>query len=218
MRVRSVSEIFDAVADRLEPPGSVGPYTIRMVDEEDVRDESEQLEEFSNYAIHSDFPDEIDEQTIWLSEEVPEDERWILIEEAIARIEAEADGAEPDDAYDIGIKRSKKLRSRVSPESQDVDVEEFHVEKFGKPKDGCDVWIVDGKKIRDSVDADFVEGGHGFVYGFIPENEIWIDSEVPAKERSTILAHEVKERSLMKAGATYEEAHQKASRFEWNLR
>lgn len=218
MRVRSVAEIFDAVADRLDEPSTVGPYTIRMVDEEDIRDESETLEEFSNYAVHSDFPDEIQEQTIWISEEVPEDERWILIEEAISRIESEADGMDPDDAYAVGIKLSKKLRSRISPESQDIDAEAFHVKLLKTLSDGCKVWLVDGEKIRDSVDVDFVEGGNSYAYGFVPDGEIWIDQEVPAKERPLIIAHEAKERSLMKAGASYEEAHKQASRFEWKLR
>lgn len=216
MRILSVADIFDEVADRLDN-STVGPYTIVLVDEEDVRDESEELEEFSNYAIHSDFPDVIPEGTIWLSEEVPVDERWILIEEAIARIEAEDDGLSSEEAYSVGLRRSKKLRSRASPEGRDTSAADVKIKKIGS-SDGVSVWLVDGKRIRDSVDIDFVEGGHGLVYSWIPRDEIWIDEEVPKKERRIIVAHESKERALMMAGHSYEEAHKKASRFEWQIR
>lgn len=216
MKPRSVADVFEAVADRLDV-GTVGPYSIHLVDEQQVRDSSSELEEFSNYAVPSDFPDQIPEQTIWLSAEVPSDERWILIEEAIARIEAEDEGMDPEAAYEVGLRRSKQLRGRVHPNGAKKPDESVKIKKLAT-SGGLTVWLVDGEKIRDSVDIDFVEGGHDLVYDFIPENEIWIDKEVPASERRVILAHEADERKLMSGGMSYEEAHKRASRFEWNLR
>lgn len=216
MKPKSVADVFEAVADRLSA-GTVGPYAVEIVDEQQVRDSSPELEEFSNYAIPSDFPDQIPEQTIWLSAEVPQDERWILIEEAIARIEAEAKGLDPAEAYDAGLHRSKQLRGRSHPKESKPSDDSVKLKKLATAG-GLTVWLVDGEKIRDSVDIDFVEGGHDLVYGFIPENEIWIDKEVPASERQVIVAHEADERKLMSGGMPYEEAHKHASRFEWNLR
>jgi hypothetical protein len=84
--------------------------------------------------------------------------------------------------------------------------------------DGVDVWLVNGKKVRDDCFVDFTEGGHDLVYEFIPKNEIWISDEVSAKERNYILTHEYREREDMKKGMEYDKAHNKASFFERHLR
>jgi hypothetical protein len=41
--------------------------------------------------------------------------------------------------------------------------------------DGTKIYVISGKAVRDIVNADFVEGGHGYVYDYIPKNEIWIE-------------------------------------------
>ena len=43
-------------------------------------------------------------------------------------------------------------------------------------KEGKDIFLVDGNKIRKAIDIDFTMGGHGLRYVYIPVDEIWIDS------------------------------------------
>ena len=86
-------------------------------------------------------------------------------------------------------------------------------------KSNINVYIVDGESVRNQHDVDFSEGGHGYVYDYIPKNEIWIDNDISIKERSKILAHEFIERGLMKdKGFDYETAHKKATKIESALR
>ena len=81
------------------------------------------------------------------------------------------------------------------------------------------VWLVDGTYVREAYDLDFTQGGHHYRYGWIPVNEVWIDDALHADERPYVIAHEAVERRVMAfTGATYEIAHEIASRVERGLR
>lgn len=70
---------------------------------------------------------------------------------------------------------------------------------------------VDGGIIRKSLDPDFVSGGHYLVYSdYIPKGEIWLDGKLDPRELPYILTHESTEAELMRKGATYIHAHDKA--------
>ena len=77
------------------------------------------------------------------------------------------------------------------------------------------VWEVDGVKIRSELEKEFTKGGHDQVYDFVPKNEVWIDNDILAEERSYVILHELNERGLMVQGIPYPDAHRKASRLEW---
>lgn len=79
---------------------------------------------------------------------------------------------------------------------------------------GREVWLVDGRAVRDLAYVDFTQGGHGYRYRFIPKSEIWIDDAVRPSERPAVLHHEAVEVALMAGGMKYEEAHARASRSE----
>ncbi|MEK6932240.1 MAG: hypothetical protein AABW56_00390 [Nanoarchaeota archaeon] len=79
------------------------------------------------------------------------------------------------------------------------------------------VFVVNGELIRDNVDIDFVMGGNGARYLYIPINEIWVESKYK-KELKDILLHEYSELNLMKKGYNYEKAHDLASIKELKLR
>lgn len=81
----------------------------------------------------------------------------------------------------------------------------------GVPRSRIQVWLVDGKLIRDSVDVDFVAGGHFWRYQWIPEGEIWIEADTPKDEIRFYLLHELVERALMVGGMGYDEAHARAN-------
>jgi hypothetical protein len=78
------------------------------------------------------------------------------------------------------------------------------------------VVIVDGGYVRNNIPGglEFISGGHGYVYDFIPKDEIWMDDDNPEDEFIYDLMHEFYERSLMKEGYEYNAAHDKASEFE----
>jgi histidinol phosphatase-like enzyme len=84
--------------------------------------------------------------------------------------------------------------------------------------DGTDVRLVDGVQVRNDGHTDYIGGGHHLVYDWIPENEIWIDTEVPELDRAFILSHELTERGLMRSGVSYDDAHDAANAFEGKLR
>jgi hypothetical protein len=62
------------------------------------------------------------------------------------------------------------------------------------------IWIVDGRLVRSVFDVDFTEGGHDYVYEFVPQNEVWIDNDLEESERPFVLLHELHERNLMAKG------------------
>jgi hypothetical protein len=83
---------------------------------------------------------------------------------------------------------------------------------------GREIWLVDGRAVRDLAYVDFTLGGHGFRYRFIPRREIWLDDAVRAAERPFILHHELVEVGLMAQGLSYHQAHERASRAETAMR
>lgn len=64
----------------------------------------------------------------------------------------------------------------------------------------------------------FIQGGHGFVYPFVPKFEIWIDSTLDEDERLPVLVHEYTEMCLMRKGMGYDEAHDRATDAEYKYR
>jgi ADP-Ribosyltransferase in polyvalent proteins len=78
------------------------------------------------------------------------------------------------------------------------------------------VVLVDGEKVRDLFKSDYIEGGHHYVYPWIPIGEIWIEDTINASEMPPIVLHEFVERELMKRrGLTYPHAHTIASKVEF---
>lgn len=59
-----------------------------------------------------------------------------------------------------------------------------YIEKVEEHGD-IQVWIVDGFCLRDVFDIEFTEGGHDYVYEFVPVNEIWIDDDLVEAEPVT---------------------------------
>lgn len=82
--------------------------------------------------------------------------------------------------------------------------------KFTLP-DGVLVSLTNGSILRNTVDVDFVGGGHHYVYSYIPENEIWLENLAPSEQRF-ILVHEIVERLIMKYRKwDYDESHATAN-------
>lgn len=86
-------------------------------------------------------------------------------------------------------------------------------------ENGFEVWIVDGKKIREQIFPEFLYGGNSQRYRFVPENEIWIDHAISCEEYGYTLLHEIREyRMMARYGLTYDAAHDSALMLEQGLR
>jgi hypothetical protein len=78
--------------------------------------------------------------------------------------------------------------------------------------------MVDGTHVRNHYDSDFVQGGNGCRYDFIPKNELWIDDSLPEVEIPLVAFHECHEAELMRQGWTYCRAHDRAKLLEDRVR
>ncbi len=96
--------------------------------------------------------------------------------------------------------------------------EKVYQEQIGTIGD-YEIWRVDGEYIRDNVNVDYVEGGNPGRYGFVPEGEIWLESEFSLVDLYATMIHEFVEVSHMVEDVwTYDKAHDKANEFETQFR
>ena len=83
----------------------------------------------------------------------------------------------------------------------------------------ANVWLVNGKLVRDRLDIEFTNGGHHWSHKVIPENEVWIDREEPgADEQQLWTARQLLERQLCAGGMSEDDAFDKAQKMEIYLR
>lgn len=88
-----------------------------------------------------------------------------------------------------------------------------------RTENGIKIFIVDGKKVREQYDMDFIAGGHYYRYKFIPEDEVWIDDAMNIDEIEPTILHELTERTLMKEQSmSYPKAHDIANQKELEVR
>lgn len=81
--------------------------------------------------------------------------------------------------------------------------------------DGTKIYIIDGTEVRREIDDDFIMGGNGFAYDYVPQDEIWLEKLLDQNERFFIFIHERIESQLMKLyGYDYDAAHMAASGVE----
>ena len=93
----------------------------------------------------------------------------------------------------------------------------FISKRYIKTVDGFKVYTVSGERVK-LKHIEFVEGGNGYVYKWIPKNEIWIENVYSKKEQDAILLHELSEVKKMQKGMNYEKAHNIANNIEKKYR
>ncbi len=181
-------------------------------------------EEFTNFGQHYRYP-YIPENELWIDQEGDSDERGFFIDHLLAehRLMAagmpyakaleQADRAERKERRRAGDLRRLTDRGHKLPEGSQV-----HERLWKALESGLHVWIVNGRLVRSVFDIDFTAGGHGYVYEFVPENEVWIDDDIQEHERGFVLLHELHERKRMAAGWPYSKAHTESSRLEYHCR
>lgn len=86
--------------------------------------------------------------------------------------------------------------------------------RFLRSTGGVKIWIVDGPKVRQHLDGDYVFAGHGYKYDFIPKDEIWLDSAMSVEQAHFALFHELRERRMIADGIDYDVAYPEALALE----
>ncbi len=205
----------------IKKAGQRSEIAVWIVDGALVRKEAEK--EFTNFGQHFRFP-VIPEYEFWLDKESVPNERKFFLDHLLLEWKLMKNGASYADALEAADRKERAERKRSGDVKKAAGKDgvlqpaETHKSVFAKTKDGIAVWLVSGRLVRSAFDIDFTEGGHDLVYGYVPAKEVWIDDDISAEERDYIVLHELYERSLMKKGAVYNEAHKKASRLEWEAR
>ncbi len=206
----------------IEKTDERGKFQIWIVDGSYIRSNID--EEFVNFGQHYRYP-YIPLNELWIDREASQDERQFYIDHLLAEHRLMAKGMPYAEALPKAdqIERRERRRAgdisrlthrgRKLPEGKDV-----HERLWKKLENGVSVWIVNGRMVRSVFDIDFTEGGHDYVYEFVPENEVWIDDDIVEAERGYVLLHELHERNRMANGEPYSKAHAESSRLEYRCR
>ncbi len=178
-------------------------------------------EEFTNFGDNHNFKF-IPENEVWIDKEFGRTkELKYLAKFFIDKINHLARGRKQKEAIKLANVIEQKERdknpavNKLKKLSRDKQIKIIHkrlLKRYSNKK--IKVWIVDGFLVRSLYFLDFTEGGHDYVYKFIPKNEIWIDDALNPKEIEFVLLHEAHERRLMTRGMSYSKAHKKSSRIE----
>ena len=206
----------------LEKVDERGKLHVWIVDGGYIR--SHMDEEFTNFGQHYSFAC-IPENELWIEKETRDDERQFFIDHLLVEHRLMAKGV----PYDKALVEADKVERRERRRAGDVrrlthhgkdlpDGREVHQRLWKKLENGISVWIINGRLVRSVFDIDFTEGGHDYVYEFVPEKEVWIDDAIEEKERGYVLFHELHERNRMAIGWPYNKAHAESSRFEYRCR
>ncbi len=207
---------------------SLAGWSVFAVNAFAVRDAALAEEEFGNFATNDDFPRLIPKGQIWLSDKNWESEGLFFIANAITQRKMLERGAAEDTAYDAGLAAERELRERVNgvkfrhgkPHRRVPD--DVYVSRYATIPDerfDISVWVVDGNLVRSYYKTDYTEGGHGYVYPWVPQREIWVERALNPEELPFIVAHEYTEHRLMRdEGIEYDRAHEICSRVEFGLR
>lgn len=197
----------------------IAGFTVWIVDGRHIRDNIDV--EFTNYGQHLRFKF-IPEKEFWIDEEHGgEGEEKYFIEEMLVENRLMADGMKYEQAVEKAERVERKERNKhervirgIRKINKEVMDSKIHKELLKKYSKKINVWIVNGRIVRDLFYIDFTEGGHDKVYDFVPDNEIWIDDDLNLRERKFVLLHEIHERNLMSHGRDYASAHKSSSEIE----
>jgi len=201
--------------------GRRGKIKIWLVDGAKIRRDIEK--DFTNFAEHYYFK-VIPKYEFWLDRESALDERRFFIEHLLTEWRLMNEGMPYKQAKEIANQKELSEREKAGDFKKAINkrdkvfLKKIHLRLLGKTEKGIGVWLVNGRLVRSAFDIGFTEGGHHLVYDYIPLKEVWIDNDLTAKERPYVIFHEIYERSLMKRGLTYNQAHYQASKLEWRAR
>ena len=181
-------------------------------------------EEFTNFAQHETF-NFVPDNEFWIDQESNRDECEFFTEHLRHENKLMKDGMSYYDALDEANKVEMQMRQdrgdlnkMIDPRRKLVDPKRAKIRLLKGLEDGVGVWLVDGRLVRSALNIDFTQGGHEYVYEFVPEGEVWIDNDVAWHERAYVILHELHERNKMIEGWSYNKAHEDSSALELSCR
>lgn len=198
---------------------SIPPFTVWEVSGAYVRQNlSEEFTNFSHHYVFSFIP----KYEFWIDKEFSHDESTFYIDHLLTEWRLMSRGENYDEAHRKACQvesreRHKSKFSLETPVARDPKlIKRVHRELLKTYSNAfVSVWVVRGELVRDKFFVDFTEGGHDFVYRFVPLGEVWIDDELGQNEdRRFVILHELHERALMAKGSEYVPAHRSASKIE----
>jgi len=80
------------------------------------------------------------------------------------------------------------------------------------------IFLINGEHVRNCLETDFTMASHGYVSGFIPKDEIWMDDRLSVNDIVAVMHHEVFEAKLMGKEMCYADAHALATESEKKFR
>jgi hypothetical protein len=169
-------------------------------------------EEFTNYGQHYRF-NFIPKNEFWIDKERTPGEEKYYIDSMIVMHRLMSEGISKKKAVQIADKIEHRERAKSELMKREITfkknkqklIDSIHIKLLKiYSNEKIKVWIINGEAVRDLFFLDFVEGGHGYVYSFIPKNEVWIDDDIEPREIKFVLLHELHERNLMAKGWCYD--------------
>lgn len=219
----AVQQSLEGIQVNKRSLGSYNGYNVFLVDGSKLRKSvtwdmvkdtsQEYFDDFLDYGINDDFP-LVPVGEIWLADELREEERDMLLRVVLRRLTLLDQGLNDHDAYVRSEKYSWHLRHSMFPRMPMNPRKRIY-----KVIDGVTLWIVDGMDTRCKWLTRFIQGGHHYVYPFIPKNEIWLDDTLDEDEFEPVGIHEYEEMVKMRdLGWPYDKAHNFAEDKEYQYR
>ena len=180
-------------------------------------------EEFTNFGQHYRFSF-IPKGEFWIDDEAIPDETDFYTAHLVIEYEAMEQGKSYAEAIDLADKVEREMRHKqnggplIDPVRKLLDSRKVKLRLLHTTENNVQVWLVDGSLVRSWLHIDFTEGGHDFVYSYVPDNEVWIDNDIGWDERGFVILHEIFERNRMAEGWPYSKAHAAASELEHRMR
>ncbi len=201
-------------------------FKVWLVSGAAIRPRSQEDDEFGNWANHYTFPKLVPPSEIWISDEAEPGEIIFLVAAAATELLDRKAGKSADKAYDHAMRVERSLRERAhNVKKKPLGSNEKPPKKVYSgiytriPAAELTVYLINGEIVRDLYKTDFVEGGNGGVYHFVPNNELWIERTMAEAELIATTIHEFVEFTLMvKRHETYNTAHGLAAMVDWALR
>jgi hypothetical protein len=196
------------------------PLTVWEVDGAYIRQNLS--EEFTNFGQHFAFRF-IPKNEFWIDKEHAPGEERFFVDHLLTEYRLMAKGKGYDQAHlkAIQVESRERHKADLSKKGLDGKTTPDLINKIHKEKLSCysnnkvTVWVINGELVRTKFFVDFTEGGHDFVYKFVPRGEVWLDDDLgQTQDREFVLLHELHERALMAKGYEYLKAHRSASRIE----
>ena len=184
----------------------LGKFKVRVVDGQEVRKSNPDFINYGHHYLVSDIP----EGEIWLDDSSKPEEVALFVLRALYEVTLYDRGLSKDMVSEAAKEFDRQIRA-------DSPQEEIRVRKLSDFGD-LHVWLVRGDQVRKQHDPNFIMGGHGYVYDYVPRDEVWVEESLPPLDRVFTLLHELYEVSLMREGMTYDPAHDRATAIEKRLR